>query len=51
MFVTVLETTSRQRERKKKGKGQKLTKDTRRGARRKVFPHRHILFHKSSKLS
>lgn len=35
----------------KRKKGQTLTKNTRRGARRKIFPHKHVLFHKSSKLS
>ncbi len=36
---------------KRKKEGQTLTKNTRRGARRKIFPHKHVLFHKSSKLS
>lgn len=36
---------------KRKEEGQILTKNTRRGARRKIFPHKHVLFHKSSKLS
>lgn len=36
---------------KRKEEGQTLTKNTRRGARRKIFPHKHVLFHKSSELS
>lgn len=36
---------------KRKKEGQTLTKNTWRGARRKIFPHKHVLFHKSSKLS
>lgn len=36
---------------KRKKEGQTLTKNTRRAARRKIFPHKHVLFHKSSELS
>lgn len=40
-----------EKDRRKRKEGQTLTKYTRRGARRKIFPHKHVLFHKSSKLS
>lgn len=41
----------RKRGKKRVEEGQTLTKNTRRSARRKIFPHKHVLFHKSSKLS
>lgn len=47
---------NRKEEEKKRKRGEKeqrqiLTKYTGGSARRKIFPHKHVMFHKSSKLS